>query len=125
METKANYVAVGAFTLLAIIGAFFFVYWTATAGSQGETAQLRIVIPGSAAGLSRGSAVMFNGIRVGDVRNVFFRPEDPNIAIADAEVSTLTPITRSTKASIGIAGLSGQANINLTLAEQLETYVLL
>jgi len=124
METKANYVAVGAFTLLAIIGAFIFVYWTATAGSQGETAPLRIVIPGSAAGLSRGSAVMFNGIRVGDVRDVFFRPEDPNIAIADAEVSTLTPLTRSTKASIGIAGLSGQANINLTGADPKEPNLL-
>jgi phospholipid/cholesterol/gamma-HCH transport system substrate-binding protein len=124
METKANYVAVGAFTLLAVIAAFIFVYWTATAGSQGETAPLRIVIPGSAAGLSRGSAVMFNGIRVGDVRDVFFRPEDPNIAIADAEVSTLTPLTRSTKASIGIAGLSGQANINLTGADPKEPNLL-
>lgn len=124
METKANYVVVGAFTLLALIAAFAFVYWTATAGNQGETAPLRIVIPGSAAGLSRGSAVLFNGIKVGDVRSVFFRPEDPNIAIADAEVSILTPITRSTKADIGIAGLSGQANISLVGADPREPNLL-
>ncbi len=125
METKANYVVVGAFTLLALIAAFAFVYWTATAGNQGETAPLRIVIPGSAAGLSRGSAVLFNGIKVGDVRSVFFRPEDPNIAIADAEVSLLTPITRSTKADIGIAGLSGQANISLIGADPREPNLLI
>ncbi|MGE0499405.1 MAG: MlaD family protein [Rhizobiaceae bacterium] len=125
METKANYVIVGAFTVLALIAAFAFVYWTATAGDQGETAPLRIVIPGSAAGLSRGSAVLFNGIKVGDVRSVFFRPEDPNIAIADAEVSIITPITRSTKANIGIAGLSGQANINLVGADPREPNLLL
>lgn len=124
METKANYIAVGAFTLVALLGAFFFVYWTATAGSQGETVPLRIVIPGSASGLSRGSAVMFNGIKVGDVQEVFFRPENPNIAIADATVSTLTPLTRSTKASIGIAGLSGQANINLKGADPSEPNLL-
>ncbi|MGN6765871.1 MAG: MCE family protein, partial [Rhizobiaceae bacterium] len=68
METRANYVAVGIFTVLAILAAFIFVYWTARLGSSGETALLRFRIAGSAAGLGRGSAVLFNGVKVGDIK---------------------------------------------------------
>jgi len=113
METKANYVLVGLFTLVAILAAFGFVYWTAQFGERGETAPLRVRIPGSASGLARGSGVFFNGIRVGDVVRVYIDVKDPTLALADTEVDRLTPITRSTKADIGIAGLTGQANIEL------------
>ena len=113
METKANYVIVGIFTLAAIIAAFAFVYWTAAIGDRGETTLLRVRIPGSASGLGSGSAVLFNGVRVGDVRRVYIDVTNPNVAIADTEIDRLTPITRSTRADIGIAGLTGQANIEI------------
>lgn len=113
METKANYVLVGFFTVLAIMAAFGFVYWTAAVGDRGETELLRFRIPGSASGLSRGSAVLFNGVKVGDVRRVYLDLNNPSFAIADAEVDRLTPITRSTKADVGLAGLTGQANIEM------------
>ncbi|MCR4268925.1 MlaD family protein [Nitratireductor sp. ZSWI3] len=113
METKANYVLVGFFTVLAILAAFGFVYWTAAIGDRGETAALRFRIPGSASGLSRGSAVLFNGVKVGDVRRVYLDLNNPTVAIADAEVDRLTPITHSTRADVGLAGLTGQANIEL------------
>ena len=40
-------------------------------------------------------------------------PTNPNAAIADTSVDRLTPITQSTRADIGLAGLTGQANIEL------------
>lgn len=113
METKANYVLVGLFTLIAIVAAFGFVYWTAAIGDRGETVLLRVRIPGSASGLGRGSAVLFNGVKVGDVQRVYIDVNDPTLAIADTQVDRLTPITKSTKADIGIAGLTGQANIEM------------
>jgi len=117
METRANYVIVGIFTLVAIVAAFIFVYWTAAIGDRGETALLRVRIPGSASGLGRGSAVLFNGVRVGDVRRVYIDVLNPTVAIADAEIDRLTPITKSTQADIGIAGLTGQSNIELKGAD--------
>ncbi|AWC23814.1 MlaD family protein [Aminobacter sp. P9b] len=113
METRANYVIVGIFTLFAILAAFAFVYWTAAIGERGETATLRVRIPGSASGLARGSFVLFNGVKVGDVRRVYLDVSNPQVAIADAEIDRLTPITQSTQADIGLAGLTGQANIEL------------
>lgn len=113
METRANYVVVGIFTLVAIVAAFAFIYWTAAIGDRGETTQLRVRIPGSASGLGRGSAVLFNGVKVGDVRRVYIDITNPTVAIADTEIDRQTPITRSSSASIGIAGLTGQANIEI------------
>lgn len=124
METRANYVIVGIFTIVAILAAFAFVYWTAAIGERGETATLRVRIPGSASGLGRGSAVLFNGVKVGDVRRVYIDVDNPTIAIADTEIDRLTPITRSTQADIGLAGLTGQANIELKGADPQEANLL-
>ncbi len=124
METRANYVIVGIFTLVAIVAAFAFVYWTSAIGDRGETATLRVRIPGSASGLGRGSAVLFNGVKVGDVRRVYIDVLNPTVAIADAEIDRLTPITKSTQADIGIAGLTGQSNIELKGADLSEPNLL-
>lgn len=112
METKANYVAVGIFTLALVLAAFGFVWWTAGTGG-GDFATLRVRIPGSASGLGRGSAVLFNGVKVGDVTRIFIDVNDPNVALADTKIDRLTPITKSTSADVGLAGLTGQASIEL------------
>ncbi|MEO1746388.1 MAG: MlaD family protein, partial [Pseudomonadota bacterium] len=70
METKANYVAVGAFTVLIVAAAIAFVLWFTRVDTGGESAQLNIVIEGSVTGLSVGSPVKFNGIDVGQVRSI-------------------------------------------------------
>ncbi len=124
METKANYVIVGVFAVLALVSAFVFVYWTSAIGDRGETATLRVRIPGSASGLGRGSAVLFNGVKVGDVRRVYIDVLNPKVAIADTEIDRLTPITKSTQADIGLAGLTGQANIELKGADLQEPNLL-
>jgi len=124
METRANYVIVGIFTLVAILSAFAFVYWTAAIGERGATAVLRVRIPGSASGLGRGSFVLFNGVKVGDVKRVYIDVDNPTVAIADTEIDRMTPITKSTQADIGLAGLTGQANFELKGADPKEVKLL-
>jgi len=124
MDTKANYVAVGLFVVLAMLTTFASLYWAYGVDNTTETATLRIRIPGSAAGLGRGSAVLFNGVKVGDVQRVYIDINNPKAAIADAKVDRLTPITESTRADIGIAGLTGQANIELKGGDPAETNLL-
>lgn len=124
METRANYVIVGIFTLVAILAAFAFVYWTAAIGDRGETTLLRVRIPGSASGLGPGSLVLFNGVKVGVVKRVYLDLDNPTVAIADTEVDRLTPITKSTQADLGLANLTGQANIELKGADPKEVKLL-
>jgi phospholipid/cholesterol/gamma-HCH transport system substrate-binding protein len=113
METKANYVVVGIFTLAVCMLAFGFVYWIARYGDKSETATLEIRILGSVTGLAEGSQVLFNGIKVGTVRRLSIDGNNPDAVIAQTEVNATTPITRSTQATLGFAGLTGQAFIEL------------
>ncbi len=113
METKANYVAVGIFTLAQSL--------RPSASSGGARASEKVARQRCSAcasrlgvGTCRGSAVLFNGVKVGgDVRRVYIDVTNPSDAIADTEIDRLTPITQSTQADIGLAGLTGQANIEL------------
>jgi phospholipid/cholesterol/gamma-HCH transport system substrate-binding protein len=114
METKANYALVGFFTLLVIAAAFGFVYWMAQSGRGGPTAELAIRIPGSANGLSVGSAVRFNGIPVGSVRSLSIDPDDPRYSIAFTEVRADAPVYQSTKAVLEVQGLTGAAYIEMS-----------
>ena len=114
METKANYTIVGFFTLLVLVAAFGVVYWMATFGRSGEMAQLEIRIPGSASGLSIGAPVLFNGIRVGSVRSLTIDGVDPNFVLAMTEVRATAPVYKTTRAKLGIQGLTGQAHIELS-----------
>lgn len=114
METKANYTLVGFFTLLVMAAAFGFVYWMATFGKSGEMAQLEIRIPGSASGLSVGAPVLFNGIRIGSVRSLTIDGVDPNFVLAMTEVRATAPVYETTKAKLGIQGLTGQSHVELS-----------
>ena len=74
MEIRARYVQMGAFTLAVIVAGFAFVYWLNNAGGLRERALYRVRFEGSVSGLLAGSAVLFNGIRVGEVTGLQLDP---------------------------------------------------
>lgn len=118
METRANHVVVGAFTLLVLAAAFGFVWWFAAAGKASERAIYRVQFQGAVSGLTPGSGVLFNGIRVGDVTNLNFDPQDPARVVARIEVFKNTPIRTDTRARLEMTGLTGGAVIQLTGGSQ-------
>lgn len=113
METRANYIIVGVVTLAVLLASFGFVYWIARFGDTSNSVQLEVRIPGSVTGLSVGSQVLFNGIKVGDVRRLIIDAKNPKGIVAITEVNLDTPVTSSTKATLGFQGLTGQAYIEL------------
>lgn len=113
METKANYVRVGIFTLVVLVMSFAFVYWAVFATSGSSRVPLLVRIEGSVTGLQQGSQVLFNGLPVGNVRSLRIDSNNPNVVIAMTEVDPSIPIKESTQANIGFAGLTGQAFISL------------
>jgi len=114
METKANYAIVGLFTIVVLLLAFGFVYWMSAYGSEGKMDRLVVRIPGSANGLSVGSAVRFNGIPVGTVRALDFDRKDPRYSMAVTEIRSDSPVYPTTKAVLEIQGLTGAAYIELS-----------
>ena len=113
METRANYVVIGAFTLAAVVGAFLFVMWIAGYATPGGHRSFQVVFNGSVSGLSSGANVLFNGIKVGEVTHLTFSRSDPHQVVADIDVSADAPIDRNTKARLETAGITGAAAVAL------------
>ena len=114
METRANFVLIGAFTLAVIAGAFLFVLWFSGLTHVAQRQTYAILFDGSVAGLSRGSAVQFNGIRVGEVTDIAFVSGDPRQVEVTVEIAGPAPINQDTKARLEVQGLTGSAVIALT-----------
>jgi phospholipid/cholesterol/gamma-HCH transport system substrate-binding protein len=114
METRANYLLIGVFTLAVIFGAFGFVWWFQRVGDASSRANYEIVYDGSVSGLRKGSAVNFNGIRVGEVYRLDLDANNPQRVIAQVGVAASTPIRQDTKAGLEFQGLTGIASVTLT-----------
>lgn len=114
MENRANYAIVGLFTLAIIAGIFGFVFWFTRAGENGQRNAYNLVFVGSVSGLSRGSVVRFNGLRVGEVTSLRILPSDPSRVVARIEVDPTTPMQSDTRARLEFSGLTGVASVQLT-----------
>jgi len=113
METRANYVLIGLFTLAVIVGAFGFVYWFNTIGGAGERASYRIVFDGSVSGLRTGASVLFNGIRVGEVTELKLDPAQPRAVVAMVSLEKTVAVRADTAVSLDYQGVTGTASIAL------------
>ena len=111
METRANYVLIGLFTLAVIAGAFGFVLWFKNVSSVKLRTPLRIVFEGSASGLRNGGAVNFNGIRVGEVTSV--KLDNPRRVVALAMIENVAPVRKDTLVGLEFQGLTGISAISL------------
>ena len=111
METRANYVLIGSFTLAVIAAAFGFVLWFQSLHTTKLRSPLRIVFEGPAAGLRNGGSVNFNGIRVGEVVSV--KLDNPRRVVALAMVENNAPVRKDTLVGLEFQGLTGVAAISL------------
>jgi phospholipid/cholesterol/gamma-HCH transport system substrate-binding protein len=114
METRANYALIGAFTLAVILAVFGFVFWFSGPSKATARRGFDVVFTGSVSGLSRGGAVTFNGLRVGDVTHLGLNPNDPGEVIAHIEIDKRMPVKTDTRARLEFSGLTGVAALALS-----------
>lgn len=107
MEIRAPYVIVGAFVLAAIAAVFGFVYWLNNAGGLGKRETYRVQFDAPVSGLLVGAAVLFNGIRVGEVTALRLPEDKPRSVLATISVAAATPVKRDTKVGLEFQGLTG------------------
>ncbi|WP_298245607.1 MlaD family protein [uncultured Bradyrhizobium sp.] len=116
METRANYVLIGSFTLAVIAAAIGFVLWFQSLHTTKQRSPLRVVFEGPAAGLRNGGSVNFNGIRVGEVVSV--KLDNPRRVVALAMIENNAPIRKDTLVGLEFQGLTGVAAISLKGADE-------
>jgi phospholipid/cholesterol/gamma-HCH transport system substrate-binding protein len=113
MEIRARYTLIGAFTLAVILGGFGFIYWLNNSGGLGPRQDLRIIFGNSVSGLLPGSAVYFNGIRIGEVTRLGLRPDNPAQVEARISIDPQAPVRSDTRVGLEFQGLTGVAVITL------------
>ena len=107
METRAPFVLIGAFVLAAIAAVFGFVYWLNNTGGLGPRATYHVQFEGSVPGLMVGAAVLFNGIRVGEVTDLGLAADNARRVNATISVASSTPVRADTKIGLEFQGLTG------------------
>ena len=117
METRSNYVFVGAVTVALLIGALLFIVWLA--GLSNKTSKCYdIYFAQGVGGLNKGSNVSFSGVPVGQVQKISLLPNRPEFVWVRVEVDDQTPVLQGTSAQIHGVGFTGVSEIQLTGAER-------
>jgi phospholipid/cholesterol/gamma-HCH transport system substrate-binding protein len=112
METRANYVLIGLFTILGFLAALGFVLWLAKVQLDRTYAQYDILF-GTVAGLSQTGAVRYNGVDVGKVLGIALDRDDPALVRVRIEIFASTPIRTDTVATLASQGVTGVSFIAL------------
>ncbi len=114
METRANYVLIGAFTLLTAAFLLLFGLWAAKYTSDKDWRYFNVIFDEAVTGLTEGGSVQYNGISVGTVDKLSLAPDDPRKVIAKVKLRASTPVKVDTHAKLSFTGLTGTAFIQLT-----------
>ncbi|HSQ98939.1 MAG TPA: MlaD family protein [Sphingomicrobium sp.] len=116
METRSNYVMVGAVTVALLIGTLLFIVWLAGLSSK-STKCYDIYFP-AVGGIAKGSNVSFSGVPVGQVSKISLLPNRPEFVWVRIEVDQQTPVLEGTTAEIHSVSLAGANEIQLNGAER-------
>ena len=112
METRSNYVMVGAVTLAMLVGLLLFVVWIAGLSNK-ETRCYDIYFAQGVSGLNKGSSVTFSGVPVGQIQRVSLLPNRPEFVWVRIEVDDENPVLQGTTAQIKGVGFTGVSEIQL------------
>ena len=113
METRANYVLIGAFVLLAAAALMLFTLWIAGTPLNRSYATYDVVFEGPVNGLIEGGEVRFNGIKVGEVTRLSLDRNDPNRVIARIRIDSETPVRTDSVAELNFLGITGVTFIQI------------
>ncbi|GGF03363.1 ABC transporter substrate-binding protein [Aliidongia dinghuensis] len=114
METKANYVAVGAFVLAIIVVLFVSVLWVARVQFREEFHRYETFVQGPVTGLGVGAAVRLNGIEVGRVSDIAFDPDNSLQVQVGLKIKDGTPIKEDSVVSLETQGFTGVSYVEIT-----------
>ena len=112
METRSNYVMVGAVTVALLVGVLLFIVWLAGL-SNTEKKCYDIYFAQGVGGLNKGSNVSFSGVPVGQIEKISLLPNRPEFVWVRVEVDQQTPVLQGTTAQIKGVGFTGVSEIQL------------
>lgn len=113
MEIRARYVAVGVFTLLVVMAGFGYVWWKAKASLGREWTLYDIYFQAPVSGLTLNGEVQFNGIKVGQIKEIDVVPDDPDKVRVRVQIGKDTPVQVDAVAKIEPRGITGVSYVQI------------
>lgn len=113
MENKAHYALIGTFVLLSFLAIIAFILWLSNMQFNQQFDDYEISFNGPVRGLSQGSEVRFNGLKVGEVTRLRLDQRDNNVVLADIQVARDTPVDTKSYARLEPLGLTGLSYIQI------------
>jgi len=116
VETRSNYVMVGAVTVALLAGVLLFIVWLA--GISGSATKCYDIYFPAVGGINKGSNVSFSGVSVGQVKKISLLPNRPEFVWVRIDVDQQTPVLEGTTAQIKSVSLAGANEIQLDGAQR-------
>lgn len=113
METKANYVLIGVFTLAGLFGAMAFLLWFAKVEVDRQYSYYDVLFE-DVSGLGSASDVRYNGLPVGQVVDIGLDAVDSSMVRVRIEVNADTPVNTETVAKLQSQGVTGVSFVGLS-----------
>lgn len=107
MENRAHYALIGTFVLVALFAIIAFVAWLSSAQFDQQFDEYEVTFNGAVRGLSQGSEVRFNGLKVGEVTRLRLDPQNSSAVLVDIQVANDTPVDTKSFARLEPLGLTG------------------
>ncbi len=114
MEPRAHHVLIGLFTVIVSAGALLFALWLAGTGQGSSERYYTVLFDEAVQGLSVGSSVQYNGIKVGEVVSLTLDPSDMRRVRARIKLPENLPIHADTRARLVMTGITGSSVIGLS-----------
>lgn len=109
METRAHHLLIGAFVFAVILGAVAFALWSAKINIDEEFVYYDIHFSESVAGLTKASDVQYNGIPIGNVHEIAYMPDSPELVKVTVKIGRKIPIKTNSIAVLSINPLTTTA----------------
>jgi len=113
VETRSNYVMVGAVTVALLIGTLLFIVWLAGLSNK-ATKCFDIYFAQGVGGLNKGSNVSFSGVPVGQVTKISLLPNRPEFVWVRVEVDEQTPVLQGTTAQLHTVSFTAPPEVQLS-----------
>lgn len=114
MESRANYVATGAFVLLVLAGIVAAALWLAGAQFNTQYALFETHVSSSVSGLDTGAPVRLNGINVGRVAGIQQDSQNPQDVVVLLQIRQDAIIRADSTASLEMQGLTGGRYVEIS-----------
>jgi phospholipid/cholesterol/gamma-HCH transport system substrate-binding protein len=114
METRANYVAVGAFVVVLLLSAAGVLLWIIGSQFDVKVAYFHMSFAGSVSGLTKDSTVRYNGVPVGKVSDIAIDKDNPGHITVVVALDPGTVIRQDAVASLASQGLTGGSYVEIS-----------